>query len=61
MGVLWISSDGDDEWGQNSNPLKIPGPKINPPKIPCRIVSTFYAELLLSCDKRALPPNLQIV
>ena len=61
MGVLWISSDGDDRMGAKFKYPKIPGPKINPPKIPCRIVSTFYAELLLSCDKRALPPNLQIV
>ena len=25
------------EWGEKSKPKKIPGPKFNPQKIPCRI------------------------
>ena len=25
------------KWGQKSKPKKIPGAKINPPRIPCRI------------------------
>ena len=49
-GVLWISSDMDDQninRGKNQNPKKspglqikpnkIPGPKFNPPKTPCWI------------------------
>ena len=37
-GVLWISSDGDDRMGAKIiTQKKIPGPKINPQKIPCRI------------------------
>ena len=46
-GVLGISSDGDDRmepkvktqknpYGFQQNPQKIPGPKINPQKIPCQ-------------------------
>ena len=47
--VLRISSDGDDRMGEkNQNPKKsiglptkvqkIPGPKVNPQRIPCRIL-----------------------
>ena len=28
-GILWISSDGDDQMGTKSKPIRISGPKIN--------------------------------
>ena len=36
-GVLWISGDWDDRMGAKIKAQKIPGPKFNPQKIPCRI------------------------
>ena len=38
-GGLHTSSEGTGmiECGQKSKPQKIPGPKFNPPKIPCQI------------------------
>ena len=46
-GVIWISSDSETEWDQiskakkllraSSKPQKIPGPRLNPPKIPRQI------------------------
>ena len=29
------------EWGQKSEPKKIPGPKLNPPKIQCKISEPY--------------------
>ena len=40
-GVLRTSSDGDDWMGAKIKTKKIPGPKINPKEIPCRISEPF--------------------
>ena len=37
QGVAQILAMGMIEWGQKSKLKKTPGPKISPPKIPCRI------------------------
>ena len=37
MGILRISSDRDDPVKAKIKTKKIPGPKFNPQKIPCRI------------------------
>ena len=36
-GVLQVLSDRDDRMGAKIKPKKIPGPKFNAQKIPCRI------------------------
>ena len=36
-GLLRISSDRDHQMGAKMKPPKIPGPKFNPQKFPCRI------------------------
>ena len=36
LGYSGFQVMGVIEWSQNSRPKKIPGPKINPQKIPCR-------------------------
>ena len=40
-GVLQISSDGDDRMGAKVKAQKIPGPNINPQKLPCRISEPY--------------------
>ena len=35
VGYSGVQVTGMIEWSQKSRPKKIPGPQINPPKIPC--------------------------